>query len=207
MSRFGPDPRQFFEGVYEHPAPWDIGAPQPSLTALFDAFPPAGPALDVGCGSGDLAIALAGRGLDVLGLDFAERAVTLARLRASGLPPEIAARVTFAVGDALHPSAQPQRFATIVDSGFFHLFDQSTRDAFADDVAAALVDGGRYYVLGFAIEFPVPHTPLAVTEQDIRGRFTEARGWQVRALEEVEFLSRIQPVPALAACIERTRRG
>ena len=37
MSRFGPDPLAFFEAVYEDPAPWDIGAPQPAMVALLVA--------------------------------------------------------------------------------------------------------------------------------------------------------------------------
>ena len=31
MSRFGDDPRAFFDGVYQGVAPWGIGAAQPAL--------------------------------------------------------------------------------------------------------------------------------------------------------------------------------
>lgn len=203
MTRFGTDPHQFFEQVYLDAAPWDIGAAQPALLELFDASPPAGPVLDVGCGSGDLAIALAGRGLTVLGVDFSERAVALARQRAAVLPADVRDRLEFVVADGLRPSALPGHFASIVDSGFFHLFDAATRDAFVDDLGVALAAGGRYYLLAFAIEFPVPNTPLAVTEHDITSRFTVERGWRVRSIAAAEFQSRIQPVPALAVCVER----
>jgi len=48
----------FFDAAYQETPPWDIGAGQPALLALFDEFPPAGPALDVGCGAGALVFAL-----------------------------------------------------------------------------------------------------------------------------------------------------
>ena len=64
MSRFGPDPHAFFDAVYRETPPWDVGGPQPALSSLFAEHPPAGPVLDVGCGSGDLAVALSRDGLD-----------------------------------------------------------------------------------------------------------------------------------------------
>ena len=43
MSRFGSDPRAFFDDVYRAPAPWDIGAAQPDLLRLIEEFPPSAP--------------------------------------------------------------------------------------------------------------------------------------------------------------------
>lgn len=203
MSRFGPNPRTFFDDVYQRPAPWDIGGAQPALLTLFDEIPPAGPVLDLGCGSGDLALALAARGLDVTGVDFAERAITIARERAAQARPDVAPRVRFDVGDARHPSTLDGRFESIVDSGFFHLFDQPTRDALAVDLAAALPSGGRYYLLAFAVEFDMPCTPLKVTMAEVTARFAPAHGWSIRTLRPAEFATRLAPVPAVVACLER----
>lgn len=201
MSRFEPE---FFEGIYRGEAPpWDVGKAQPALSALFDDHPPAGPVLDAGCGSGDLAIDLARRGLDVVGVDIVEAAIAQARQKADALPAEVARRLEFRVGDALRPALLGQRFGAVVDSGFFHLFDPSTRDAYADEVAAALRPGGRLYLLEFATEFPVPNTPLRVTDDELRARFSAEKGWRVLALREARFESRIAPVPAVAACLER----
>src|SRR5262245_22929677 len=102
MSRFGPDPRGFFDAVYRDVPPWDVGGPQPALTALFDAHPPAGLVLDVGCGSGDLAIALAERGCRVVGVDFVPAAIDHAREKARSLAPNVAERVEFLVADAFN---------------------------------------------------------------------------------------------------------
>ncbi|HEX2202277.1 MAG TPA: GrpB family protein [Longimicrobium sp.] len=200
MSRFSPD---FFDTVYRETPPWDVGEAQPDLRALLDAWPPTGPVLDAGCGPGDLAIELARRGVDVLGVDVARAAVDEARVRAAALPPEAAARVRFEVGDALRPSTLGRRFGAVVDSGFFHLFDQPTRDAFADELAAVLPPGGRYYLLAFAVEFDMPNTPLKVTEDELRARFSAERGWRILELRPARFQSRMSPVPAVAACFER----
>lgn len=202
MSSFGSDPREFFTTVYRDVPPWEVGGAQPALAALLDAHPPRGPVLDVGCGSGDLAIFLAQRGLEVLGVDFVDAAIEQAREKARVLPPEVGSLLEFRVADALLPSRLGHRFGSVVDSGFFHLFEQPDRDRFADELARTLGPGGRYYLLAFAVEFPPP-SPRRVTEEELRARFTPENGWQILELVSGEFLSRIAPVPAIGACVER----
>jgi len=203
MSRFGPNAGAFFEAVYEKQAPWDVGGPQPALMDVLRAFPPTSPILDVGCGSGDLAIALAQQGHEVLGVDFVPAAVEEAKRRAAVRARSAMAHLSFEVADARRPSRLGRRFGAVVDSGFVHLFDRHEADAFTDDLALTLAPGGRYYLLAFAVAFPIPHGPRAVTEQEVRARFTPARGWKVRACHAAEFLSRVAGVPATCACVER----
>lgn len=203
MSNFGTDPRSFFEMIYENPAPWDIGAAQPDLTLLWDDYPPASPVLDLGCGTGDHVFALAERGLDAVGIDFAESAITQANERKAAFPPEVASRVTFETGDAFHLSRDGRQFGAIVDSGFLHLFEQEPRNDFAQELAAALLPGGRYYLLAFAIEFDLPNTPRKVTEEELRARFSPENGWRILTIRPAQFLNRIAATPAIAACIER----
>src|SRR5215216_6444572 len=50
------------------------------------AVGPGDRALDVATGTGDLAVALRGRGTDVVGLDFSERMLELAREKAPDIP-------------------------------------------------------------------------------------------------------------------------
>jgi hypothetical protein len=76
-----PRSSDFFDSAYGETPPWDIGAAQPDLIALFNEYPPAGPVLDLGCGTGDLALALARRGLTVLGIDLAEPPAFASRSR------------------------------------------------------------------------------------------------------------------------------
>lgn len=204
MGRFGPDPHAFFEWLYQDIPPWDVGGPQPALTALFDEYPPISPVLDAGCGSGDLAISLAQRGLQVTGVDFVESAVARAREKARLLPVEVATLLDFQVADALKPSLLKRQFGSVVDSGFLHLLDPAQSDGFIDDLARALLPGGRYYLLAFAIDFSMPNLPRQITAQELRRRFTPEKGWQILDIRSAEFLSRVAPpTPAIRACIER----
>lgn len=203
MSRFGPDPQAFFDAVYRQTPPWEIGGPQPALEALLDELPPSGLVLDVGCGTGDHAIALARRGLQVLGVDIVEAAVAQARAKTQALPAELAARLEFLVADAQRPSLLGRQFGAVVDSGFLHLFDQTAGDRFAEELAASLQPGGRYYLLAFAIQFDIPNVPRALSQEELRARFTPERGWRILALREALFQNRVAATPALCACIER----
>jgi SAM-dependent methyltransferase len=204
MSRFGPDPQAFFDAIYQQTPPWDIGGPQPALEALFDELPPAGPVLDVGCGSGDHAFALARRGVEVLGIDIVQQAIAEARAKAAFLPPELAGRLAFQVADALRPSQLGRLFGAVVDSGFLHLFEPEVADRFAAELLASLRPGGRYYLLAFAVQFDVPNVPRAVSPEELRARFSHERGWRILALREAWFQNRVAATPAICACVERS---
>ncbi len=119
MSRFGSDPLDFFNSVYQDIPPWDIGAPQPAMATLLKQYPPSGPILDLGCGSGDLSIHLAQLGYQVTGIDFVEKAIAICRERAGALPVEVTRFLDFQVADALKPSLLHRQFGAVVDSGFF----------------------------------------------------------------------------------------
>jgi cyclopropane fatty-acyl-phospholipid synthase-like methyltransferase len=204
MSRFGPNPLAFFNSVYDQIPPWEIGAPQPAMSALLEKFPPAGPILDVGCGSGDLAIYIAKLGYQVLGIDFVEVAIQQAKEKTRSLPLDVARRLDFQVADALKPSLLQRKFGSVVDSGFFHLFDASQCELYIDELASTLLPGGRYYLHAFAIDFSIPNVPRQVTADELRSSFTSQKGWQILDIQSVEFLSRIAPpVPAISACMER----
>ena len=61
------------------PAPWDIGEPQPAIVGLAGEGALAGAVLDAGCGTGENALHVASLGLQVLGVDVAQTAVSIAR--------------------------------------------------------------------------------------------------------------------------------
>ena len=123
----------------------------------------------------------------------------------NALPPDVSGRLNFRVADALRPSLLGQSFGAVVDSGFYHLFDSDQCERFVDDLALALRLGGRCYLHEFAVDFPIPNVPRKVTETELLERFTTERGWRILAIRSGEFLSRIAPVPATLACIERVK--
>lgn len=204
MSRFGSDPLTFFNSVYREIPPWDIGAPQPAMAELLEKYPPKNPVLDLGCGSGDLSIYLAQFGHQVVGIDFVESAILQARGKLDSLNPETAKLLNFQVADALKPTLLQKKFGTVVDSGFYHLFNADQCGQLMDEVASILLPNGRYYLHEFAIEFPVPNVPRQIKADEIQERFTTDKGWRIIEIQSVEFLSRVAPpVPAICACIER----
>lgn len=204
MSRFGPDPLEFFNSVYKVGAPWDIGAPQPAMAALIKKHPPANPILDLGCGSGDLSIHLAQLGYRVLGIDFVPSAIDAARKKAESLASETAGRVSFQVADALQPSLLQQTFGAVMDSGFYHLFSLEQCDRLVDEVGSILNPNGCFYLHEFAIDLQVPNMPRQISIDELQKRFTVDRGWRVKEIQSVEFFSRVAPpLPAVCACIER----
>lgn len=204
MTRFE-DPKTFFHAIYQDTAPWDIGRMQPSLAQLLDTHSATSPALDLGCGTGDVALELARRGIDdVLGIDIAPTAIEQARAKLASSAQVFQDRVRFEVADALRPSELGLRFETVVDCGFLHVLEPASRDVLMDEVHAILRPGGRYYLLAFAIDFELPNTPHAIRAEEIQERFSDPELWTVREVREAQFHSRVAPpVPAVAACVER----
>ena len=158
-----------FIDAYKGKPPWDIGRPQPAFEALADAGEIAGPVLDAGCGTGENALFLAARGFAVVGVDAVEAAVEAARRKAlaRGLEAE------FLVHDALALDGLGRRFATVVDSGLFHTFDDRERGRFVKSLAAALRLGGRYYVLCFSERELREGGPRRVTRAELRAAFDQ----------------------------------
>jgi hypothetical protein len=58
-NRQTPSPIYSINFNFQETAPWNIGKPQPNLIKLFEQYPLSGPVLEIGCGAGDLAIAIA----------------------------------------------------------------------------------------------------------------------------------------------------
>jgi SAM-dependent methyltransferase len=87
--------RSTFECAYAGQAPWDIGEPQKPFIEGADLI--TGSVLDAGCGTGDTALFLAGRGCKVTGIDFVEVPIQQAQRKAA----EWGVQVKFLVKDAL----------------------------------------------------------------------------------------------------------
>ncbi|MES2154718.1 MAG: class I SAM-dependent methyltransferase [bacterium] len=139
--------REFFHAAYQgRRAAWDVPFPQPAIVAAAAHRGFAGPVLDLGCGTGENALFLAGLGLQVTGIDLAPRAIQEARRKAEARGSSAA----FRVGDALQASLPAHAFGAIIDSGFFHGLSAAERRAYWRCAVRVLAPGGRLHILGFS---------------------------------------------------------
>ena len=163
------------------PPPWDIGRPQPAFVRLAEAGGLTGASLDVGCGTGEHTILAARHGAHALGIDVSPRAVGIARRKAA----ERGIDARFQVFDALRLDRLGETFDTIVDSGLFHVFDDTARAHYVAAVQAVLRPGGRLHLMCFSDRQPGDWGPRRVTEGELRAAF--GSGWRIGSLTPDRF--------------------
>jgi len=116
--------------------PWDGHSLAKSMRDLVegDGAPPAGRALDLGCGTGDNSIYLANHGWQVTGVDFVSKAVDKARAKATANQVD----VTFARADVTRLSVEGvgTDFDLIIDSGCLHGMSPEDRGAYVREVTS-----------------------------------------------------------------------
>jgi SAM-dependent methyltransferase len=174
-----------FEWAYQNgEPPWDIGQPQPVFVRLAEEGAIAGSVIDVGCGTGENALYLASRGLDVTGVDAAPTAIARAREKAAAR----ATAATFEVADALELGAVERTFDVAIDSGLFHVFSDSDRLRYERSLRSVVRPGGRYFMLCFSDRQPGTMGPRRVTQPGIRDTFSE--GWRVDSIVAEHFATR-----------------
>jgi SAM-dependent methyltransferase len=169
--------RAAFENMYAGPAPWDVGQPKAAFVAAADRV--TGRVLDAGCGTGDNALFFAGRGHCVIGIDFVNEAVRRARAKAAGcgLPVE------FLVKDATKLADWGERFATVIDSGLFHVFSDEDRRRYVRGLARVVEPGGRLFLMCMSDEEPGTEGPRRVSRQDLYDAFAD--GWEIESVQPV----------------------
>jgi SAM-dependent methyltransferase len=179
--------------------PWDIGRPQPVVVRLADQGVFSGTVLDAGCGTGENAIELASRGLDVLGIDWAPAAISAAVSKAGAR----GVKVQFSVGSALNLGRLGRSFERVLDCGLFHTFNDEQRAAYVASLGVALRPRGLLVLLCFSDEEPWDGGPRRVTQEEIRSAFDV--GWSVASISRERFATRLHDAGAIAwlATIER----
>jgi len=156
---------------------------------LADAGEIAEPVLDCGCGTGEHALLIAERGMQVVGVDFAPAAIEVARRKAE----ERALNVNFRVADALDLAGLGRQFRTVIDSGVFHTFDDGDRLKYVESLAGVVAPGGVLHLLCFSELTPGDVGPRRVTQAELREAFAD--GWDVERIEAERFeVSRDFPV-------------
>jgi len=179
-------PAEHFFEAYQSTPPWDIGRHQPAFERALKDGDVRAPVLDAGCGTGENALYLAAQGFAVTGVDAVPAAIEAARGKAGarGLEAE------FVIGDALELGALGRRFATVIDSGLFHTFDDPERERFRASLASVLEPGGRYLVLCFSERERRDGGPRRVTRDELRDVFGRPP-FRVLSIEAAEMATNL----------------
>ena len=192
---------KWFEDAYHGTPPWEIGAPQKPFLDTADTW--SGRVLDAGCGTGELAMAAAARGLDATGVDGASTAIAIARERAArrGLD------VNFVVGDVLRLNESVGRaYNLIFDSGVFHVFSDDERPLYVAGLTEVTAPGGRLMLLCFSDQQDGDWGPRRVSRVELETAFAD--GWHVESIEPAAFVLANLPhvMPSAAAWFGQFRR-
>ncbi|MEW6403657.1 MAG: class I SAM-dependent methyltransferase [Chloroflexota bacterium] len=122
-------------------APWDSGISPPELFDFIQSHP-AGQAIDLGCGTGTNVITLAKAGWQVVGIDFAVRAIQIAKRKTRGA----GVKADLRVGSVTKLNLD-QQFDLALDIGCFHGVEN--RAAYLEQLTRLLVPGGFWLMYGF----------------------------------------------------------
>jgi SAM-dependent methyltransferase len=159
-----------WEDAYKTTPPWDVGRPQPAFVELVRAGElNTGSILDVGCGTGENALYLAGNGFSATGVDLTSLAIAAARAKAA----ERKLKVDFRIGNALSLDFKDGIFNNVIDSGLFHTFPDNDRPIYAREIARVLASRGKYFMLCFSDKEPTNWGgPRRVTKEEIDATFS-----------------------------------
>ena len=161
--------RLLFQYWYFSQPPWDTGISPPELIEFIEQHEP-GRAIDIGCGTGTNVVTLAQAGWRLTGVDFAPRAIKLARqkLKKAGLQAELY------VNDATQLNGIAGPFDLALDIGCFHAISKEGQGKYLDGLDRILTPNGFWLLYGFLK--PGTHHPgsgLAEADLDrISARFT-----------------------------------
>lgn len=121
--------------------PWDSGISPPELLDFLGDHAP-GRAIDLGCGTGTNVITLAQHGWQVTGIDFASRAIQIARrkIQRANIRAEVRVGDVTKLRDVLGP------FDLGLDMGCFHGVEDKV--AYLNGLARLLATGGHWLMYG-----------------------------------------------------------
>ncbi|OMC09807.1 methyltransferase [Mycolicibacter heraklionensis] len=172
------------------PEPWEIGRPQPVVEQLVACGALRGEVLDPGTGSGHHAIHYAAHGYSTTGLDSSPAAIAAAQRNAA----QAGVSVDFQVADAVELIGFDGRFDTVVDSAFYHLFqdDEETQLRYARNLHRAtkpqarlfMFEAGRHNVNGWQLDGMSPER---------FGPLLESAGWRIDHIGTTTYQGMFEP--------------
>ncbi len=199
-----------FDAHYTGTPLWDTGRPQTAMRDLAEAGAFRGRVLDIGCGTGEVALMAAAIGLPTVGIDSAPNAIETARRKAR----ERGLEVRFEVGDALDLGGMGEQFDTVLDCALFHAFGETERVRYAASLATVMPKDARLFLLCISDRHHAGSGPRResvggirarrVSQDEIRATF--ATGWRVDSIEPVTLENNRDSggAPAWLAAITRT---
>src|SRR5262245_40026826 len=114
--------------------------------------------LDLGCGTGRHAVAMAELGFCVDGVDLSEKMLAAAHSRRANIDPAIAMRLSFKAGAARHYDARRQYDAVLT---LFHVLCYQITD---QDVLAVLATARQHLAPGAPFLFDIWHGSAVVSD-------------------------------------------
>ena len=153
--------RLLFHYWYFRQPPWDTGISPPELLEFIENHT-AGRAIDIGCGTGTNIITLARAGWQITGVDFAPRAIQLAKqkIKSAGLQAEVF------VNDATKLHGITDLYDLALDIGCFHSLAQSDQSKYLEQLDRILAPNGFWLVYVF-FRAGTNHPSPGLAEADI----------------------------------------
>ena len=153
--------RLIFNLWYLRKPPWDSGISPPELLEFIKTYP-AGKAIDIGCGTGTNVITLARSGWQVVGVDFAPRAIRIARRKLT--KENIHANLY--VDDVTKFKGISDRFNLVLDIGCFHSLTQQGRQDYLNQLDRILAPNGFWLLYSF-LNPSAPRSSPGLAEAEI----------------------------------------
>ena len=136
--------RILFQYLYFRKPPWDTGISPPELLEFIQTHSP-GRAIDMGCGTGTNIITLARAGWEVTGVDFAPRAIKMARKKLN----QAGVQARLLVQDATKLQGIPGPFEFALDLGCFHGIPEKGKQKYLEQLDRILAPNGFWLIYGF----------------------------------------------------------
>ena len=140
---------------------WDTGVSPPELLDFIEKHKPAR-AIDIGCGTGTNVITLAQAGWQVTGIDFAPRAIQLAKQKSRSTK----AKAELYVSDATRLKGIAGPYELALDIGCFHSIPKVGKADYLHQLDRILTPNGFWLMYGFCTSDTVP-SGTGLDEADI----------------------------------------
>lgn len=136
--------RLLFHYWYFGQPKWDTGISPPELLDFIREHKP-GRGIDIGCGTGTNVVTLAQAGWQVTGVDFAPRAVQLAKRKVK----DAGVRAELFVGDATSMRGISGPYDLALDIGCFHGISKDGQPKYLKQLDRILAPNGFWLMYGF----------------------------------------------------------